>query len=59
MLQAEVVVQVAGEVLLDAEEQPLLRLRLLRALGGQLQSPEGSGVAVKLRFCLYFSRTIR
>ena len=58
VLEAEVVVQVAGEVLLHAEEQPFVRLRLLRALGGDFRSPAGSGVELKLRFCLYFSRTM-
>ena len=57
--EPEVVVEMAGEVLLHAEEQPLSRAspsaRARRRLSG---SPDGSGVDVKLRFCLYFSRTI-
>ena len=58
VLEAEVVVQMAGEVFLHAEEEPLAGLRFLRALGGELESPDGSGVDVKLRFCLYFSSTM-
>ena len=58
-LEAEVVVQMAREVFLDAEEESLLGLCLLGAFCRDLsRSPEGSGVELKLRFCLYFSRTI-
>ena len=47
VLQPEVVVQVAGEMLLHAEEQPLRRA--LRALGATFAG--GSGVLLKSRFC--------
>ena len=58
VLEPEVVVQVAGEMLLHAEEAALRRPSPSRARSATRRDRRhGSGVEVKLRFCLYFSRT--
>ena len=54
MLEPEVVVQMTGEVLLDAEEARCCTVVLARAFGGQFRSPAGSGDSCEVALLLVF-----
>src|SRR5205814_1639664 len=51
-------VAVAGELQVALLQRGVHVLDLRRPVAATLASPEGSGDSLKLRFCLYFSRTI-